>query len=411
MNYLSEIKISDFTYQLPDDRIAKFPLAERANSKLLVYKNGEMLDRFFHQAAEELHPNTTLVFNNTKVVQARLLFQKTIDARPIEIFCLEPHNQDVQSAMAAQQKIVYQCLVGNAKRWREGQLLTLNITINGEIIVLKAEKLERLGTSFLVAFVWNSPHTFSQILEAAGKMPLPPYLNRDSTEKDKQTYQTIYAQHDGSVAAPTAGLHFTESLLKTFAKKGIKLLETTLHVGAGTFKPVQTTHVQDHTMHHEEIHITAQLISELIHVKGDVIAVGTTSTRTLESLYWLGVKHIKLGDLFEDELYLNQWEAYELPQNIEKKEALQSLLNYMANKGIAQLYSHTQLMILPGYRFRVIDGLFTNFHQPASTLILLVATAVGNNWRNIYNHALANNYRFLSYGDGSLLFVEKENNH
>jgi S-adenosylmethionine:tRNA ribosyltransferase-isomerase len=313
--------------------------------------------------------------------------------------------------MATQQQIVYQCLVGNAKRWREGQLLTLNITINSRIIVLKAKKLERLGTSFLVAFVWNSHHSFSEILEAAGKMPLPPYLNRDSTENDKQTYQTIYAQHDGSVAAPTAGLHFTESLLETFAKKGINLLETTLHVGAGTFKPVQTTHVQDHTMHHEEIHITAQFISDLIHANGSVIAVGTTSTRTLESLYWLGVKHVKLGGLFEDELYLNQWEAYELPQNISKKEALQSLLNYMANKGISQLYSHTQLMILPGYRFRVIDGLFTNFHQPASTLILLVAAAVGNNWRNIYNHALANNYRFLSYGDGSLLFVDKGNIH
>lgn len=409
MNKLAKIKISDYTYELPDERIAKFPLQERDKSKLLVYRDGEVNDYTFFQSPELIPSETTLVFNNTRVVQARLLFEKTSGAKPIEIFCLEPFEVDVQQAMITRGVIMYHCMVGNAKRWNEGLILSKTIMKAKQKIEIRAELLKKQGHSFLILFRWDSNISFAELLELAGRIPLPPYLNRDSTPEDAKSYQTVYAKYDGSVAAPTAGLHFTSHVMNQLKAKGVKLLETTLHVGAGTFKPIQTDDVSEHTIHHEEIHVSISFLRELKNAKGQIIAVGTTSTRTLESLYWLGVKCISTPHLFEENPVLMQWDAYQLPQNTPWNEAIEALEKHMERKGMAHFFTYTQLIIVPGYLFRMIDGMFTNFHQPGSTLILLVAAAVGQHWRNIYNHSLSHGYRFLSYGDSSLLFISSEN--
>jgi len=403
---ISEIKISDFTYDLPEERIAKFPLASRELSKLLVFKDDLTEHRSFVDIEDYLPANALLVFNNTRVVQARLLFSKTEGAKPIEVFCLEPFEQEVEMAMAATNRVQFYCLVGNAKRWNDTLILSREISLGDEHFQFRAEKVRREGDSFIIQFSWDGARTFAEVLEEAGKVPLPPYLKRDSEQSDKERYQTVYAKHNGSVAAPTAGLHFTEKILAKLATKGISIAETTLHVGAGTFKPVSTEDVRNHEMHAEEVHITASFVEKLIAHNGPIFSVGTTSTRTLESLYWMGVKCLE--DKHISSLKLNQWDAYNLPQNVAVKTALEALLAFLQRTEAKHLFTHTQLIIAPGYQFRMIDGLITNFHQPGSTLILLVAAAVGQHWKNIYAEALKNDYRFLSYGDSSLLFIDKK---
>ena len=400
-----DLRIADYTYDLPEDRIAKYPLAQRDGSKLLHYSNGITSDHNFSEVVDLLPADTLLVFNNTKVVQARLLFEKTPGARPIEIFCLEPVDLDVQQAMATQNNLDFECLVGNAKRWTAGLELTLELQ---QDVDLRARMHSRKYDTIHIHFAWNGDFTFAEVLEMAGKMPLPPYLKRDSEAADKERYQTVYARFDGSVAAPTAGLHFTDYIFQQFDKKGIKRLETTLHVGAGTFKPVTSALVRDHEMHAEEIHVKRELLEALINHRGQIIAVGTTSTRTLESLYWMGVKVIAGKHQSDEHFKLGQWESYELPQQYTFSEALTALLQFLKEKGLETLLTYTSLIIAPGYKFRVLDGLFTNFHQPGSTLILLVAAALGDDWKKVYTHALAKNYRFLSYGDSNLYLINPE---
>jgi S-adenosylmethionine:tRNA ribosyltransferase-isomerase len=393
--HFSDLKIDDFDYVLPDERIAKYPLASRDQSKLLNYNNGEIAQYTFDKITDLLKPETQIVMNNTKVVQARLLFYKSEGTTPIEIFCLEPVGLEVQQAMAIKNEIVFYCLVGRAKKWKSG---FLEIALNTH--QLKAERLERRGQGYEIKFSWTGDLTFAEILEEAGHTPLPPYLNRKDEESDKVRYQTVYAKNNGSVAAPTAGLHFTDEILDQLIKNNHEILNATLHVGAGTFKPVSSEIVSDHEMHFEEIHISSDFISRLLAHKGSRTAVGTTSVRTLESLYWLGVKLINnSGDI---NLELGQWDAYDLPQDISAEESLTRLLNHMEGK---DLFTKTQLMIGPGYSFRMIDTIVTNFHQPKSTLLLLVAAATKGKWNQLYDYALANNFRFLSYGDSSIIHI------
>ena len=329
------------------------------------------------------------------MVQARLLFFKDINTRPIEIFCLEPITMDIQQAMASKGQIDYLCLVGRAKKWKDG---SLKIWLGKHSLV--AEKIEINQNGYIIRFSWDDQITFAEILEIAGKTPLPPYLNRSSEPDDKMRYQTVYAEQSGSVAAPTAGLHFTPQILSELQARGNQLLYTTLHVGAGTFKPVSSDTIKDHNMHFEEIHITPQFVDELLNHNGPRVSIGTTSVRTLESIYWLGVK--LFSDFTNGSLDLKQWEAYELPQNITITDALIALKEFMGGK---PLKSKTQLMIIPGYKFRMINSLITNFHQPKSTLLLLVSAICKENWKTVYNHALKNNYRFLSYGDSSIFHI------
>jgi S-adenosylmethionine:tRNA ribosyltransferase-isomerase len=394
--HFSDLKIDDFDYPLPDERIAKYPLENRDQSKLLSYTNGEIGRHTFTEILGLLKPGTQIVMNNTKVVQARLLFYKSEGTAPIEIFCLEPVGLEVQQAMAVKNEIVFYCLVGRAKKWKSD---ALEIALNTH--QLKAEKLEKRGQGFEIKFSWSSDLTFAEILEEAGHTPLPPYLNRKDEESDKERYQTVYAKKNGSVAAPTAGLHFTEEILGRLKKNNHEIVNATLHVGAGTFKPVSSEVVSDHEMHFEEIHISSDFISKLLAHIGSRTAIGTTSVRTLESLYWLGVKLIS-SETEDDTLELGQWDAYNLPQDISVKKSLTRLHEHMKSK---DLFTRTQLMIGPGYQFRMIDTIVTNFHQPKSTLLLLVAAATQGNWRALYDFALANNFRFLSYGDSSIIHI------
>jgi len=403
-----DISILEYTYSLPDEQIAKYPLSERDESKLLVYKDGMLEESAYKALASHLPADTLLIFNNTKVVEARLLFTKATGG-VIELFCLEPHDQysDITTAMLQKGKVLWKCLVGGAKKWK-AEALVKEIK-QGEIIIkLSALMVEKLNDYFLIELSWdNETLTFAEILHMAGLIPLPPYLNRKAEETDKSTYQTIYAQHDGSVAAPTAGLHFTKRLFTNLAEKGISHQFVTLHVGAGTFKPVKAATMQEHEMHAEYIDVSMDLIESLL-TKRTIIPVGTTSLRTLESLYWLGVKVVSSEWLVVNEnLGLTQWDAYELPQDIKKETALLALINWMKEHHLTRLITKTQLLIAPGYQLRIAKGIVTNFHQPQSTLLLLVAAIVGNDWRKVYEHALANNFRFLSYGDGCLLFSEQ----
>lgn len=391
----SDLQIEDFNYPLPEERIAKYPLENRDESKLLQYKEGVVSEHTFKDILELLKPGSQLVMNNTKVVQARLLFYKNEGTAPIEIFCLEPVNMDVQQAMAVKDSILFYCLVGRAKKWKSGEL---SLQLNPH--QLKAEKLERRGQGFEIKFSWTGGLTFAEILEEVGRTPLPPYLNRKDEDSDKERYQTVYAKNDGSVAAPTAGLHFTDAIIQGLKANHHEILYATLHVGAGTFKPVSSEVVSEHEMHFEEIHVTAAFVSSLLKHKGSRTAVGTTSVRTLESLYWLGVKLKSSPN--KDHVELTQWDAYELPQDISVNKALSELLEYMNGK---DLFTRTQLMIGPGYQFKMLDTIITNFHQPKSTLLLLVAAATKGKWKPIYNYALAHNFRFLSYGDSSILHL------
>ncbi len=399
-----KIRIEDYNYNLPDDRIAKYPLVKRDCSKLLVYKGRKISDTVFSNLGDFLPEDTLMVFNNTKVIQARLHFRKATGAQ-IEIFCLEPHiPNDYQLNFQQTDKCSWVCLIGNLKKWKEGDLVK-EIIIEGDRIELKARRIQSHGDSHIVEFEWDNKHiTFSELLEAVGELPIPPYLNRDTEEQDKQTYQTVYSKIDGSVAAPTAGLHFTPEVFASLQNKGIKLAELTLHVGAGTFRPVKSELIEDHVMHSEFISVKIETIEQLLTHQGKIIAVGTTSVRTLESLYYLGVI---LKDKTISHLRVSQWMPYQDFIGLSVKESLNNILDYLHLNNLTTLVADTQIIIAPGYKFKIVDGIITNFHQPQSTLLLLVSALVGDSkWKEIYQHALDNNYRFLSYGDSSLLLKE-----
>jgi S-adenosylmethionine:tRNA ribosyltransferase-isomerase len=405
------LSIQNFTYDLPDERIAKHPLAERDSSKLLIYKNGSIESSVYKNIDKHLPKDSLLVFNNTKVVEARLLFKKPTGA-VIEIFCLEPAEQykDITTAMLQKGKVQYKCLIGGASKWKHGMKLQKHIEANDEQILLEASIVDRLSDCFVVELSWQTNElSFAEILHHAGVIPLPPYLHRDTEDDDKERYQTIYAKQDGSVAAPTAGLHFTDTVFNKLAKKNIEREFVTLHVGAGTFKPVKSETMSEHEMHAEFIDVTADTIKRLIeYTDKAIVAVGTTSLRTIESLYWMGVKVQKKQDISVEKISVTQWEPYETEVlNLGTKEALASLLAWMNKQGLSRLITKTQILIAPGYELKVAKGILTNFHQPKSTLLLLIAAIVGDTWKNIYQYAMENDYRFLSYGDGCLLWADE----
>jgi S-adenosylmethionine:tRNA ribosyltransferase-isomerase len=396
----------NFNYDLPEAKIAKYPVEPRDTSKLLIYKDGKIDQAIYSDLSSFLPSDTMLIMNDTKVVEARLIFNKQSGGK-IEIFCLEPadHYSDITTAMFQKDLVLWKCMVGGAKKWKE-ETLILQIETAQKKYTLSATKKERLSDSFLIEFSWDGKDiSFAEVLSDAGIVPLPPYLNRDTEEKDKALYQTIYAKYDGSVAAPTAGLHFTDNVMQSLSAKGIQTSFVTLHVGAGTFKPVKTETLGEHEMHSEFIDVSLQtIISIAQHLPKNLIAVGTTSLRTLESLYWMGVKVHTHAQLDLSEIGIQQWDAYDLPQEISVNVALESLVKYMENKNINRLITKTQLLIAPGYTLRMVDAILTNFHQPQSTLLLLIHAFVGEEWKTIYQFALENEYRFLSYGDGSLLW-------
>ncbi|MEI8114536.1 MAG: S-adenosylmethionine:tRNA ribosyltransferase-isomerase [Bacteroidia bacterium] len=403
LEQVTGISIGDFAYDLPDEKIAKYPLAERDQSKLLVWKNGQIQDAQFRNLSEFLPSGSLLIFNNTKVICARLHFQKETGAR-IEIFCLDPFEpSDYQIAFQTTKTCVWKCMIGNQKKWK-GDLLRKTIRIDDTEIELCAEQTDPEKNKSLIRFSWNNPDfEFSRIIEQAGSLPIPPYLNRETELSDLERYQTVYSKIKGSVAAPTAGLHFTEKVIGHLEKDGHELAELTLHVGAGTFQPVKSETISDHEMHSEHFYITRDFLNKLIHHSGKKIAVGTTSVRTLESLYWLGIQAYENPEINMDNLKVSQWEAYQKQTSlISANDALQSLLNLLNRNQVDYLSASTQIIIAPGYQFRIVDGIITNFHQPKSTLLLLISAFLGENWRKIYDHALANSYRFLSYGDSNL---------
>lgn len=403
MEETKHIKISDYDYPLPDERIAKFPLQERDSSKLLVYNKGVVSQDCFTSLPKYLEKGTLMVFNNTKVIQARLHFRKETGAL-IEVFCLEPHKPaDYAQNFQQTSSCEWLCMIGNLKKWKEG-VLKKEMSVNGRDIILCAERGDAIGTSHAVRFSWNDSNaTFSDILEAMGELPIPPYLNRETQESDKKTYQTVYSKIKGSVAAPTAGLHFTERVLTALDNAGIEREELTLHVGAGTFKPVKSEEIEGHSMHTEYISVRRATIAKLIAHDGRAIAVGTTSVRTLESLYYIGLKLASNKDLTEEQLHVNQWEPYENKSELTTVEALQNILDYLDLHSLETLHTSTQIIIAPGYEYHIVKAMVTNFHQPKSTLLLLVSAFVHGDWHKIYDYALANDFRFLSYGDSSLL--------
>lgn len=398
-----EIRIEEFDYPLPDERIAKFPLAKRDTSKLLVYNQGDIQTHTFGDLTQFIPSGSLMVFNNTKVIQARLFFQKTTGAK-IEIFCLEPiAPHDYLLSFQQTQTCTWLCMIGNLKKWKEGHLTQTIETPHGST-VLAAEKIATRGNTHEVCFSWDNPSvTFADILDAIGELPIPPYLNRRTEESDKQTYQTVYSKIEGSVAAPTAGLHFTPEVLEKLQAKQVDLGEITLHVGAGTFQPVKSDKIADHEMHTEFISVTRSFIEKLIAHTGKVIAVGTTSVRTLESLYYIGLILESNPDATSEELKVTQWMPYQQTTEISAEKALNNILSYLDRHESDVLMSETQIMIAPGFTFRIVKGIVTNFHQPKSTLLLLVSAFLNGNWKAVYDYALDNDYRFLSYGDSSLL--------
>ena len=398
------IHISDYNYPLPDDRIAKFPIDRRDHSKLLIYNRGEVSEDKFYNLHDYLPKGSLMVFNNTRVIQARIHFRKETGAL-IEVFLLEPAApSDYEQMFQTTSRCEWLCLVGNLKKWKGGSLLRV-FDINGKHVVLTATRIKEAGTSQRVGFSWdNAAVSFAEILDAVGELPIPPYLNRDTQESDKTTYQTVYSKIKGSVAAPTAGLHFTNNVLKSLDDAGIDREEVTLHVGAGTFKPVKSEEIEGHEMHTEYICVHKGTLEKLLQHDCCAIAVGTTSVRTLESLYYMGVKLQKNPNLTEDELHVNQWQPYDdNDSDITPKEAIANILNYLNTNELETLHSSTQIIIAPGYEYKIVKMLVTNFHQPQSTLLLLVSAFVHGDWHKIYDYALAHDFRFLSYGDSSLL--------
>lgn len=402
------IHIKDFTYDLPDERIAKYPLPERDGSKLLIYRHGHIGHTLFRNLPDELEPGQLMVFNNTRVIRARLHFHKPSGAL-IEVFCLEPHEPHDYTLMFSQTASCrWLCMVGNLKKWKEGPL-SRPIEAGGRTLQLTATRIGPSGTGQIIQFDWNDAEvSFAEVLEACGELPIPPYLNRATEQSDLTTYQTVYSKIKGSVAAPTAGLHFTERVLHALDAHGIERDEITLHVGAGTFKPVKSEEIEGHVMHSEWIVVSCESLRKLIAHGGHCIAVGTTSVRTLESLYYVGVKIHENPDIPENELHVEQWMPYDYtdrePHPISTLQALEALLDYLERNHLPALHTSTQIIIAPGYTFHVVKAIITNFHQPQSTLLLLVSAFVGNNhWHHIYDYALSHDFRFLSYGDSSLL--------
>lgn len=414
------IHISDYNYELPDERIAKFPMPERDHSKLLIYNKGEVGEDMFYNLPQHLPSKSLMVFNNTKVIQARLHFRKDTGAL-IEVFLLEPAEPaDYEQMFQTRQKCSWLCLVGNLKKWKEGAL-TRELTIDGLQLIVKATRRGEHGTSQWIDFEWSKVESqrtkdegpcsisFADIIDVMGELPIPPYLNRETQESDKTTYQTVYSKIKGSVAAPTAGLHFTEKVLADIDARGIEREELTLHVGAGTFRPVKSEEIEGHEMHTEYIAVRRHTLERLIAYDGQAIAVGTTSVRTLESLYYMGLKVLANPDATEEELHVNQWEPYDgLKYKVDSlklkvKDVLQALLDWMDRRKLSVLHSSTQIIIAPGYDYKIVKMLITNFHQPQSTLLLLVSAFVKGDWHRIYDYALAHDFRFLSYGDSSLL--------
>ncbi len=399
-----EIRIEDYNYSLPDERIAKFPLPKRDESKLLLYRNGEISESIFKHITDYLPQNTLMVFNNTRVIQARLLFQKETGAR-IEIFCLEPiEPHDYALVFQETKRCSWTCLVGNLKKWKEGTL-SKTILIKDQPVVLTADKKESHGDTHLIEFTWdNETYTFADILDAAGVLPIPPYLHRETEKSDLQTYQTVYSKIKGSVAAPTAGLHFTPEVLADIDARGIGREEVTLHVGAGTFKPVKSDTIEGHEMHTEFISVRRSSIERIKNNLGNIIAVGTTSVRTLESLYYMGVILESDPEATSEDLVVKQWMPYDLNNNrLTAERSLQNILDYLDKHHADTLVTATQIIIAPGYAFKIVKGIVTNFHQPKSTLLLLISAFVKGNWKSIYEYALEHDFRFLSYGDSSLL--------
>ncbi len=395
------INISDYNYPLPDERIARFPLEKRDQSKLLVVSDDNISADHFSRIAEHIPDGSLLIFNDTRVIRARLVFFKPEGAR-IEVFCLQPEGAYGQTNQAT-----WKCFIGNAKKWKSGEL-KMEISSPRGMITLLAERGQAIGDAHIVHFKWDIPALpFEQVLEFAGKVPLPPYLNREPVESDAERYQTIYARFNGSVAAPTAGLHFTPEVLKSLETKGGSFDYLTLHVGAGTFKPVSVADAREHQMHEEEVIVEKSFLLRLLqNLHGDIIPVGTTSMRSLESLYWLGVKIIN-GQEPSGQFIIHQWEPYESEVKIPASESLQVIIDYLSRNNLNSIHGYTGIMIVPGYRFRICNVLVTNFHQPQSTLLLLVAAFIGESWKKAYQFALENDFRFLSYGD-SCLFFRKE---
>lgn len=417
------IKISDYNYDLPDERIAKFPIAQRDHSKLLVYKHGEVSDDVFHHLPTYLPQGVLMIFNNTKVIQARLHFRKETGAL-IEVFLMEPAEPtDYELMFQTTGHCSWLCMIGNLKKWKEGSLkrdfeikgnkLTLSATMRrGDALGSEAQKMVAKGggTNYWVDFDWdNDKVSFAEILEAVGELPIPPYLNRKTEESDKTTYQTVYSKIKGSVAAPTAGLHFTDAVLKDLDAHGIDREEVTLHVGAGTFKPVKSLEIEGHQMHTEYIVVHRRSLEKLIKHECRVIAVGTTSVRTIESLYYMGVHLLKHPEANEEDLHVKQWDPYELSEDgnlvdgITPMQAIQAIIDYLDRNGLEALHSSTQIIIAPGYQYKIVKMLVTNFHQPQSTLLLLVSAFLKGDWKKVYDYALSHDFRFLSYGDSSLL--------
>ena len=403
-----EISVLNYSYSLPPERIASFPLPERDASKLLIYQDGQVSEDIYRNIADHLPSGTTLVFNDTRVVEARILFQKPTGG-VIEIFALEPDDQyaDITTAMSQTGTVLWKCMIGGAGKWKHGMVLEKKID-GLHPMVLQAKIAERLADTFLISFNWEpSSLSFAEVLHAAGLIPLPPYLHRDTVESDKERYQTIYAKEEGSVAAPTAGLHFTPAIFDKLDAKNISRQYVTLHVGAGTFKPVKSDTLAEHIMHAEFIDVTTATIESLI-ASEIIFAVGTTSLRTLESLYWMGLKTIANPDIDLQELEIQQWEVYGDLSTVQLpvKEALRHLLSWMDNRYLNKLICRTRILIAPGYRVRVVNGIITNFHQPQSTLLLLIAALVGDKWKMLYDHAMNNDFRFLSYGDGMMIKLQ-----
>lgn len=401
---IKDIQIKDFNYPLPDERIAKHPLTQREQCKLLVYQNGDIQDLHFYDVPRLLPQQSMLVYNNTRVINARLRFQKPNAGAIIEIFCLEPiAPRDYAQVFQTTNQCSWLCFVGNSKRWKAGSL-TQVVNVNGCEVELAATRGEQKGNAFEIIFSWNNDNiTFASLLEAIGEIPIPPYLNRNTEESDSADYQTVYSHIEGSVAAPTAGLHFTDEVLAECDRQGISRRELTLHVGAGTFQPVKSESIGEHDMHTEFISVEKSLLVDLIKANGNVIAVGTTSVRTLESLYYIGITLLNNPDANEEELRVKQWAPYQQDYTISTADALQAIIDHLDRNGIDRYIGSTQIMIAPSFKFRVIRGMITNFHQPQSTLLLLVSAFVDGNWKAIYDYALSHDYRFLSYGDSSLL--------
>ncbi len=402
------LSINDFNYELPNNRIAKYPLENRDSSKLLVYESGNITEDIYQNIVNHIPNNSLLIFNDTKVIEARLLFQKSTGGI-IEIFCLQPHQQELEiiNALQQRQKVKWECIIGGISKWKQDQILQKSIFINEKEIILSATFIKKINENFIIELAWNDyQFCFAEILHFFGAIPLPPYLKRKSEKIDSETYQTVYAKNDGSVASPTAGLHFTSAIFSSLSNKNINKDFVTLHVGAGTFKPVKCDKMEDHEMHAELFIVSIATIENILNnLENNIVAVGTTSLRTIESIYWIGLKIFLNQPPFN---LLTQWEIYELEEKkLPMQFVLKSLIDWMKVNNLSKLVAQTQIIIAPGYHPKIVRGLITNFHQPKSTLLLLIAALIGKNWKKNYEYALQNDFRFLSYGDGNLLWFNK----